>query len=265
MRKKLWYLRLYKCLMLQEIKNQMSYRADFLVSLLAILLTNAFNITSLYFIFLNIPDIGGYNYMEMLFIYGFYMMSDAPGEFFFVNNWNLDEHIYSGSFIRYCTKPVNQFFYYYSEKFNVNALCQFLIGTAVLTYSILNLGIEFSLWHFLVLLPLLFFSSLVMASIMNTIAALGFWIINSQTILDIIRRLKDFSRYPVTILNTFFRLVFSFVIPLAFVAYYPSTFFIGGGETTIYPFLTPVVGVILFYISYRIWMNGARSYSGTGS
>gem|GEM_PF-3585816 len=30
-------------------------------------------------------------------------------------------------------------------------------------------------------------------------------------------------------------------------------------------YLTPVYGILFFYLSYKFWMRGAYKYSGTGS
>ena len=51
---------------------------------------------------------------------------------------------------------------------------------------------------------------------------MSFWILNSSYILDMVVKLKAYAKYPATIFNSIFKLIFTFIIPLAFIAYYPS-------------------------------------------
>ena len=78
-------------------------------------------------------------------------------------------------------------------------------------------------------------------------------------------KFTDYAKYPASIYNKVFRIVFTFIIPIAFIAYYPSLIFLRPDNVPILTYLSPVIGIIFFYISYKIWMKGARSYSGTGS
>jgi len=78
-------------------------------------------------------------------------------------------------------------------------------------------------------------------------------------------KFKDYAKYPITIFNTVFRFVFTFIIPIAFIAYYPSLFFLRPDNIPLLAWLSPLLGLLFFYISYKIWMKGAISYNGTGS
>jgi ABC-type uncharacterized transport system permease subunit len=50
-----------------------------------------------------------------------------------------------------------------------------------------------------------------------------------------------------------FRVAFTYIIPIGFVAFYPSQLF------------SPIVGIGLFALTYWIWTKGVNSYTGTGS
>ena len=88
---------------------------------------------------------------------------------------------------------------------------------------------------------------------------------NSFYVLDLAFKFKDYARYPVTIFNKVFKFVFTFVIPIAFIAYCPSLVILRPDAVPVLSWLSPVIGVVFFYISYKIWMYGAMKYSGTGS
>ena len=77
--------------------------------------------------------------------------------------------------------------------------------------------------------------------------------------------MKDFAKYPITIFNSVFRFIFTFILPIAFIAYYPSLVILRPDEIPVLTWLSPVIGIIFFLLSVKFWMYGARKYNGTGS
>lgn len=104
-----------------------------------------------------------------------------------------------------------------------------------------------------------------MIAIMNIAAATCFWITNSGIVMVFMFNFKDYARYPITIFNSIFRFIFTFIIPIAFIAYYPSLIFLRPDNVPLLTYLSPFIGIIFFYISYKVWITGAMQYSGTGS
>ncbi|SET64527.1 ABC transporter permease [[Clostridium] polysaccharolyticum] len=260
----IYYLKIYKKIVLQDLHSKMSYRADFIISIIAMLITNITQLLTFWVIFQKFPSIKGWNYHEMIFLYGFSLVAITP-ECFFDNNWKLRAYVYSGDFIKYCFRPLNLFFYYISEVVDVKGVGQLFFGIGALAYSMSKLHITLTFVVFIRLLIALITSSLFMIAIMNTAAASCFWVLNSGYIMTLVYKFKDYARYPITIFNSFFRLIFTFVIPIAFVAYYPSLLIIRQNYISVLTWISPVMAVFYFYLSYKIWMKGALSYDGTGS
>ena len=61
------------------------------------------------------------------------------------------------------------------------------------------------------------------------------------------------------------RAVFTFIIPIGFMAFYPSQVFLRPESIPAVVWFTPLLGCAFFYLSYKVWMKGAMSYNGTGS
>lgn len=261
-----YYAHIYFKIQLQDIKSKMSYRADFVISMLGMILMNLSGFLAFWITFQNFPSIMGWNYYEILFMYGFSLLALTPVQLFFDNNWNLRNYVYTGEFIKYCFRPINLFFYYISEVFDIKGISQFIFGCITLGYAWSKLQIGMSFFIILKLIIALISASLFMIAIMNVAAASGFWIINNAGFLmSFIFKLKDYAKYPVSIYNPIIRFIFTFLIPIAFISYYPSIVFLRPNEIPILTYISPLFGVFCFYISYKIWMKGALSYSGTGS
>lgn len=261
----LFYLRIYVKIMVQDIKSKMSYRSDFIISTIGMIFTNIAGYVTFWILFQNFPSIMGWNYHEMLFLYGFSLVALTPVQCFFDNNWSLRHYVYSGDFIKYCFRPINLFFYFISEVFDIKGLGQLAFGVGTLIYSWHKLGLVFSFLILVKLILALLTASLFMISLMNLSAATCFWIINSGYVMEMTSRFKDYAKYPATIFNSVFKFIFTFVIPIAFIAYYPSLVILRPDEIPLLTWLSPLIGCLFFYLSYSVWMKGAMSYSGTGS
>lgn len=161
--------------------------------------------------------------------------------------------------------PAIESFKILKDMYQVKGLGQFAFGVLVLSYAWKNLSLGLSLIIIIKLIVSLITASLFMIAIMNIAAASCFWLINSGYIMVMAFRFKDYAKYPVSIFNSAFKLIFTFVIPIAFIAYYPSLIFLRPDEIPLLTWLSPFIGILFFYLSYLIWMKGASSYSGTGS
>lgn len=260
-----FYISIYKKILVQDLKSKMSYRADFIISTIGMVMTNVAGFISFMILFHNFPTINGWDYYHMLFLYGFSLLALTPVQCFFDNNWSLRMAVQSGDFIKYCFRPVNIFFYFISEVFDVKGLGQFAFGAGTLIYAWSHIGLPVTVPIILKLLLYLFTASLFMISIMNFAAATCFWIQGSGYVMVILFRFKDFAKYPATIFHGFFKFVFTFIIPVAFIAYYPSMALLAPDDIPLLTILAPFIGILFFYLSYKFWMLGVRRYDFTGS
>ena len=260
-----FYMDIYGKILVQDLKSKMSYRADFVISTIGMIVSNLVGFVTFYILFRNFPSINGRTMYEMFFLYGFSLVALTPVQCFFDNNWNLRFLVKSGDFIKYCFRPINIFFYFISEVFDVKGLGQLAFGIGTLVYAWRHLAIPVTAGTVLMTVLFLFAASLFMIAIMNFAAATCFWIQNSGYVMVIMFRFKDFAKYPVSIFNTVFRIIFTFVIPIAFIAYYPALVILRPENLPLLSWLSPFIGLMFFYLSYRFWMLGAHKYDGTGS
>lgn len=260
-----FYWKIYKQILFQDIKSKMSYRADFIISTFGMICTNIAGFISFWILFQNFSSINGWNYKEMLFLYGFSLIAITPTQCLLDNNWSLRIFVRDGDFIKYYFRPLNLFFYFQSEIFDLKGLGQLLIGIFTLTYAWTQLEIGFNVILLVKLIIYLITASLVMMAMQNAAASSCFWVDNSFFILDLVHRLREYAKYPITIFSPVFRFIFTFVFPIAFISYYPSLVILRPDSVPVLSWISPIIGVVLFYLSYKFWMLGAKRYNGTGS
>jgi ABC-2 type transport system permease protein len=259
------YLRLYFIIEAQYIKARMQYRADFIISSVGMFFSSLATLGIFWVILESVPDLAGWSLMEMVFIYAFYMIAISPMQILFDHAWQLRFHIQQGTFLKYYFRPLNMMFYYMSEMFDLKGLTQLAVGIILLVYSSTQLHLDWTLFRIVLLLVALFSAALVQISIIVAASCASFWVVNSYPVLGLAWKLREFSPYPMTIFDGAFRFVFTFVIPIGFVSFYPSQLFLRPQEVSSLVYFSPIIGIGLFALTYWIWTKGVNSYTGTGS
>jgi ABC-2 type transport system permease protein len=259
------YIRLYFIIEAQYIKARMQYRADFIISSVGMFFTSLATLGVFWVMFNSIPDLAGWNFMEMVFIYAFFMLAISPMQILFDHTWQLRFHVQQGTFLKYYFRPLNMMFYYMSEMFDIKGITQLLLGIGLLIYASIKLSISWTFLKLLLLLLSLFSASLVLIAIILIAGCTCFWVINSYPVLGLAVKLRDFAPYPMNIFDGAFRFAFTYVLPIGFIAFYPSQLFLRPQEVSPLLFFSPFIGIGLFILGYRVWLIGVNSYTGTGS
>ena len=156
-------------------------------------------------------------------------------------------------------------FYYMSEVVDIKGFSQVVIGVFILVYASAKIGIVWTIPRISLLIFSIFGASMVVTSILIMASSATFWVMGSYPIIALAFKLREFSQYPITIFDGFFRFLFTYLIPIGFMAFYPAQLFLRPDEISWIVYLSPVVGIGLFVLAYSIWEWGVNSYSGTGS
>jgi ABC-2 type transport system permease protein len=127
------------------------------------------------------------------------------------------------------------------------------------------LSLVWSPYNILLILIFVAGGFLILFAIILAAACLAFWTTRVHSFLNIITNFSRFTEYPIEIYHPAIIFLLTFILPFAFVNYYPTQIFIGKGMHIEWAFYTPVVGIILFIIAYAIWKVGLKSYTSTGS
>lgn len=259
------YIRLYFIIETQYIKARMQYRADFIISSIGMLFTSLATLGVFWVLFNSIPTLAGWTFMEMVFIYAFYMIAISPMQILFDQTWWLRFAVQQGVFLKYYFRPLNMMFYFMSERFDLKGLTQLAAGIVLLIYASIQLNIEWTLLKVGLLLVMLFGASLVLISITVAAGCAAFWITNAFPVLNLAWKLREFSPYPMNIFDGVFRFTFTFILPIGFIAFYPAQMFLRPEQISPLVYFSPLVGILSFALAYWIWTQGVNGYSGTGS
>jgi ABC-2 type transport system permease protein len=264
-RRLFYYLRIYRRLTSQYLKDRLSFQTDFLLGGLGMIMSNVSGFLALLVIFRTIPSLGGWDYYEMLFLYGFAGLAFAPTGIFFDKFWSLWGHLARGDFINCYFKPLNTLFYFVSDVIDIKAFGHLAFNVFVTIFAAVNLRLEWTVIRVLCLVPLYLGAAFSYLGIRIIVSSTAFWLTNNISLMDFTLTLERFARYPLTIFARPFQVVFVYILPYAFMAYIPVNDFLKSPGPSLSWFITPLVGAALFALGCLVWDRGVKHWTGTGT
>lgn len=266
MRKIKRYLRLYRVLVTQFLKTIMQSKVDFLMGLLGFFLTQILGIAFLYLVFEQIPDLQGWSFEQLMFIYGFAQIPRGIDHLFTDNIWLVAWRlVINGDFDRYMLRPMNIFFQVIAEKLQPDALGELLVG-GILVISAAAKGIVIiDGIHVVLFIISVFAGALIYTSIKLFFASIAFWVKISGPFLQVAYEMSDFAKYPTEIYTKLIRFLVTWVIPFAFVAYLPASYFLKETVSAGVVGIECIIAVVFWCIAYALFKRGTRRYESAGN
>ena len=261
-----WQAGIFAAYFAQFIKMRLAYRMDFFVDTLAVSFSMVIQLAVLSTLFSKVKALDGWSFEQVLFIYAFSLLPLGLFNIVSVNLYRFsDQYIIQGKFDRVLLRPVGTLAQVLFESFNVSGLNEILLGIVVMTYAGMKLGLDFGVQEILAMAILAPSASLVYMGVFLAITSVSFWHEDRMGLAPPVYNIIRFSRYPITIYSLPIRIFLTFVLPFAWVAFFPATWFLGSEEFSRLALLTPLVGLVVFGGSVLIWQRGVRNYASTGS
>ena len=213
--------------------------------------------------------IGNWTAFEVLLLLGMNRLAYAIAALFTSSSfWRLGHFVRSGGFDEFLIRPMSTPLYFIIKEFHYGYLAHILISSFVIALSFHNLSVSFTLLNFLWLLIVILSGGLIQLSLMLYTTIASFWLVRADSIMSFfVWGFRDFSEYPISIFPRFIQIFLTFVIPFAFINFYPAQYFIGKSEfLTFHPyiqFMGPFVGLSMFSIAILLWKAGLKRYQST--
>lgn len=247
------------------IKAQLEYRASTYLLIFAQFIAQFFFILSFYYLFSRFGNISGYSYSEVIFIYGIFNTSFSIAEMFFKGIIDFYKLIKTGGFDILLIRPRNLLLQVMGTNFEISRLGRLVQAFVVLVYGINIININWNFTKVMCLILTLFGGIVLFFSIFLFFATLTFWTIDNSAFLDIfIDGGRDILQYPANVFNKMLKQVLTYVIPFAFINYFPILYIIDKKSNILYAY-SPIILICWFVISLIFWKIGVKNYSSTGS
>lgn len=266
MRRLSYYFDLVLTFFKLNIKKIVEYRTDFLIGTIPLIVTRILGIVFIGLVFKKIPNLNGWNFEQVLFIYSFYTLASGVYLIIFDNLRSLKAYIFSGTFDRVLVQPLPPLLYILLLSFNEYSLGQLILGVIIMGYAMQKMAIAVSLVTILLLAIFVILGALILGSLSLLATSVLFYTEGLFSPLNAIRAMEQFIRYPLTIFNKYIQIFLTWVLPLGFVSFYPAVYFIPNYQPP-FPVLLvcPLLVLVFLTVSVKVFNSGFKKYLGTGS
>jgi ABC-2 type transport system permease protein len=262
--------RLYLRLIAAQIRSQMQYRASFVTEIIGSFLITILDFITVVILLNRFQSIGGWTLAEVALLYGTSAISFSLAELFTGDFDRFDTLVVHGDFDRVLIRPLGVVFQMMTGAFPLRRLgrmAQGVLGLAVALY-LLKPAWQPAQWAFLAVVMAggaLFFAAVIILG-----ATMAFWTPQTAELTNTFTYGGTFmTSYPMHIYEKWMRAIFTFVIPMAFINYYPALYLLGKpdpfGLPAWMPFLSPVVAIAVMVLALLLWRFGVGRYQSTGS
>ncbi|MBQ6495095.1 MAG: ABC-2 family transporter protein [Bacilli bacterium] len=246
-------------------KSQLEYKKSFITGLLSqilIMFTYYFIIIALFDKFDNIK---GYTKYEVLLCFAIIQFGFSITETFARGIDVFENLIIRGEFDRLLLRPKNILLQVLSSDYDLIKISRVIQAIIILIISLIKLNIKFNIYKIITISLILISSITIFFSIFLLMASYCFITVQGLEVKNLFTDGgKQIAQYPISIYNKHFIFIFTFLIPYAFVNYYPLLYLLGKSNNKIYV-LSPLIVFIYLIPSILSFKWGIKKYTSVGS
>ncbi len=253
-----------------SFRSQMQYRMSFLMRSLGHFLVTGTEFLGFVALFQRFGQIRGWTLPQMGLFYGIISICFAIAESCQRGFDIFPNLIKSGDFDRILLRPRSAAFQVLGQEFQLMRIGRLSQALIVLLWSAQRLDLHWTIAHIVLLLSAIAGGVCLFSGLFVLQATLCFWTTESLEIVNCATYGGvETAQFPVNIYRPWFRAVFTFVIPLATINYFPIQALLNLADPLGSPrwiqWISPLAGVLFFLVCLQCWRFGVKHYTSTGS
>jgi ABC-2 type transport system permease protein len=260
----------YRALLRAQARSQTAYRTSFVVDLLGNVGATVFDVVTVLVLYGVTHELGGFTLSETLVMVGLSSCAFATADLLVGNIERLPRYVRTGLLDAVLLRPLGALPQLLLMDLPLRKLSRALFGLAVLVVALATAPIDWTPGRvaLAVVAPLagvVFFGSLFVA----TATVSFYWVESGELANSLTYGGRDFTSYPVTIFEGWFRAAFAYGLGFAFVSYQPALALLGRADPLGLPawagWASPGVALVAAAGATAAWRVGVRHYRSTGS
>ncbi|WP_234121090.1 ABC transporter permease [Clostridium hydrogenum] len=256
-----------------QIASQLEYASYMFCWLLMIPIQGFAGIYVLKTIMSRVDTLNGWNFGQVAFLFGLALLSHGFQDMLFIQTRSIEYSVLNGEFDRMLLRPMGAFYQFCISSFNLVGLFDMIPGIIIFLYGCKMVKFIWSPINILYIILITFGGTLIRAAVYTITGSIAFWTKKSSVFVDL--NLAIFERttqYPMSIYPNWFIRLFTFIIPIGFVSFYPVSGLLNISSKMNVPIpldliiWCPIVGIICFIIARAFFLLGLNSkYESAGS
>jgi ABC-2 type transport system permease protein len=257
-------LEFYWALYATALKARLEYRVDFLVAVLATLMTQLSGLSFYCVLFQHVPSLGGWPPLGIMFLFAMSAMILGLSDLFLNGIWLLPWYIVWGNLDRLLLYPVRPLNFLLMTRPEMHGLGNLAVGTVLLCSCWVQA--ELPAWA-LLLVPVWVSSGALIynAALVLVSSSLFFMVGHWTEQFNFVHHLLHAARYPTTIYPRWLQLLLLWAFPIALATSIPGEWLFVRGSFWQIALAPPLVAAAATWIAHQVWAVALRSYQSTGS
>ena len=253
-----------------RIRSQLQYRLSFALNIVGNALVSFLDFAAILIIFHQVDALGGWSAAEVALLYAIACVSFGITDLAVGHLDLLPRMIREGEFDLVLVRPLGSLFQVVSSDFAMRRIGKAAQGAVVLGVALAHLDVAWTAGKVAMLAVAIVTGVFIYAGIWIVFSTVTFWFVDTQEVANAFSYGGNFlAQYPVNIFGPWLRRLVVFVVPIAFVAYFPALYVLGKEDELGLPralqFLSPVVAAATLVVAALVWRNAVRHYRSVGA
>lgn len=253
------------------MKSWFQYKVNAALQSLTVFLREATGILVIYFTLLKFDSLNGWNIHELLFLFSLLFSTYGILIIFFTGLRDFGKTVRDGGFDRFILRPRGLLFQLiFSNADWFAAIGHGGLGMVLFVISAGNAGITWNAGTVIYYIGALTGGVLIQGAIFLFLATLNIYLLETNSLKELFYwNMRKFAGYPVSIFHKAIQFCMIYIVPFAFVNYFPAQYLLRkedmAGYPSIYMYLTPAVGAFMYLAAYGFWRYSIRFYKSSGN
>ncbi|KOV80441.1 ABC transporter permease [Nocardia sp. NRRL S-836] len=248
----------------------MSYRASFAMDFVTQVIAQWYELLVILVLFGQVHALGGFRRDEVLLMYAFSGAAFGVADLFAGQLDNLPTYIRTGSFDVLLMRPLGTLPQIMVSDIRLRRVGRIVGAVAVMVYALTHAAIDWTPAKVALVVMTPVAGAVIFSSVWVVACSICFWIVDGREFANAVTYGGNaFASYPVNVYTRPLRWLMAFVVPGAFVAYYPSLALLGKQDPLGLPgwvgWTSPLVAALAAVVAGLVWRFAVRHYRGTGS
>jgi ABC-2 type transport system permease protein len=253
-----------------SLRAQLQYRASFVLQALGTALVTAAEFAVVLALFARFGSLQGWSLPEVALFYALVNIAWALAEAAWRGFDDFGALVKSGDFDRVMLRPRSTVLQVMGRELTLRRVGRLAQAGAVLAWSWWTLGLGADPAAWVLLATALAGAIALFGGLLILQATLAFWTVESLEVMNTMTYGGvTTAQYPLAIYPGWLRRLFTLVVPLGCVTYFPVVAILGRDDPLGMPrwgqWLSPLAGGVFLLASLRVWRLGLRRYASAGS
>jgi len=263
-------VRLYLVLAGAEYRSARQHRASFALLGISSTIFVALDFVVIAFLLQRIPRLAGFSLAQLGVLYGLASLAERLADLIVGDVEKVSIKVKDGTFDHVLLRPGPALVQLAASSCRPQFLGRPLQAVVVLAVSLDRAGVDWT-WDRIVLLPTtMLCGTLIFVAVWVAGAALSFATVDGREVVNAFTYGGGFlAQYPLSIYSSWFRHLFTYVLPIAFVSWIPALHLLGVPDPLGLPgwfhFAPPVAAAASLAVAAAAWRAAIRRYRSTGS